>query len=142
MAAGQAITVWLARASAVAYVIALLLRATSFSRAARMVWTGALCLYLLHVCGAFEYFYHWSHAIAYEETARQTAELFGVEWGGGIYLNYLFTIVWLVDCLWWWVRSESYGERPRIVARTVDGFLAFMFVNATIVVWLLRAYRR
>jgi hypothetical protein len=104
--------------------------------AARVVYTAGLTTYLLHVWAAFEYFYSWSHAIAYSETERQTAALFGVDWGGGIYLNYLFTVVWAVDCALWWLRPTQWY--PQIA---VQSFLVFMVVNGTIVVWALRALR-
>ena len=35
------------------------------------------------------------------ETARQTAAVYGVAWGGGVYVNYLFVGVWLAELLWW-----------------------------------------
>ncbi|HYP15237.1 MAG TPA: hypothetical protein VEQ63_15010 [Bryobacteraceae bacterium] len=110
-------------------------------RPARLAWTAGLGLYLIHVCFAFQYFYSWSHQVAYEQTARQTAALFGVNWGGGLYLNYAFTAIWLADCLWWWLGNSSYIRRPSAVSAGVHVFLAFMFVNATIVVWVIRAFR-
>ena len=56
--------------------------------AARIVTTLAFSACLLHVWCAFNYLYQWSHAIACRDTARQTAELFGIQWGDGLYLNY------------------------------------------------------
>ena len=135
---GLAATLWTARASAVFYGIALILIARKERKSARILWTLGLTIYLIHVWCAFTYFYDWSHALAYRETARQTAELFGVNWGGGLYLNYLFTAVWLADCIWWWTDRESHRTRPGWVAVGLQAFLAFMFVNATIVVWLLK----
>jgi hypothetical protein len=107
-------------------------------RQARVLWTIGLIVYLIHVVCAFTYFYDWSHEVAYRETARQTASLFGVDWGGGLYLNYLFTLVWSADCLWWWSDEASYRLRSRWSAVSTHAFLAFMFLNATIVVWVLK----
>lgn len=75
---GQAATIWLARASAAAWLLVIYWRRPS----TRRVWTCGLVLYLLHVVGAFACFYEWSHAVV-RETARQTREL--LEWipGGG-----------------------------------------------------------
>jgi hypothetical protein len=101
-----------------------------------------LLAYLLHVWCAFTYFYEWSHEVAYRETARQTAELFGVHSGGGLYLNYLFTIVWLVDSIGWWLRGGQWERRSRVMRVAVYAFMAFIVVNGTIVVWLLRAFGR
>jgi hypothetical protein len=31
------------------------------------------------------------------ETARQTDAVYGVSWGGGVYVNYLFVAAWLTE---------------------------------------------
>ena len=49
--------------------------------------------------------------ISYEATARQTAELFRIRWGGGLYFNYVFTAVWAADVLWMWAKPEAYRAR-------------------------------
>lgn len=131
----------MARASAAFYLVAVILIWLRPHRYARMAWSIAFLLYLAHVVGAFEAFYDWSHAIAYLETARQTEALFGVSSGVGLYLNYMFTLVWSADCLWWWRHPDSYQSRSFVISAGVHGFLAFMFVNATAVVWVLRAIR-
>lgn len=51
-----------------------------------------------------------------EQTARQTAELFGVRWGG-LYGNYAFTAVWALD----------------VIAAVIHCFIAFLFFNAAVV---------
>ncbi|HYI97188.1 MAG TPA: hypothetical protein VEX68_26845 [Bryobacteraceae bacterium] len=135
---GQIVTLWTARVSAFVYLMALILLMRHAARRARVLWTIGLIVYLIHVWFAFTYFYDWSHETAYRETARQTASLFGVDWGGGLYLNYLFTLVWSLDCLWWWSKEASYQARNRWVKMSTHAFLAFMFLNATIVVWVLK----
>lgn len=135
---GQTATIWLARASAAAWLVALL----NWRRPwARTSWTIALLLYLLHVAGAFAAFYQWSHVVALRETARQTRELFGVDSGAGLYLNYLLTIVWTADTAWWWRNRQGYRRRPRAVTIAIHAFLAFMFINASLVVWVIKALR-
>ena len=130
-------TVWTARASAVFYTCGVVLMLRGRWQYARFAWTLGLSAYLLHVWCAFEYFYHWSHTVAYRETARQTAELYGIRWGGGLYLNYLFTILWAADGVVSWLGPE-WWQRRSVWSIAVNVFLGFMFVNATIVVWLLR----
>jgi hypothetical protein len=49
--------------------------------------------------------------------------------------------VWLADCAWWRLKSEPRRMQPRRVSIAVHAFLAFLFVNATVVVWLPRAIR-
>jgi len=51
----------------------------------------------------------------------------------GLYLNYVFTVVWVADAAWWLLSAASYARRPRWINATVHGFMAFMFFNATVV---------
>jgi hypothetical protein len=54
-----------------------------------------------HFALAFDGRHDWSHASAVEETARQAAAVYGLDWGGGVYANYAFLGVWALD-LWRW----------------------------------------
>ncbi len=103
-------------------------------RAARIAWTLACAFYLAHVVTAFQLHHHWSNTSAYLETARQTAEAFGLNWGGGLYFNYVFTVIWTADVFWWWRSGlDGYRHRPRWVTVSVHSFFGFMFFNATVV---------
>jgi hypothetical protein len=102
-------------------------------RLARWLWTAACALLWIHVACAFHFRHHWSHAEAYDHTARQTAEFVGLEWGGGVYLNYLLLLVWTGDVLWWWIEPGGYRRRPAFVGWLVNGFVAFMAFNAAVV---------
>jgi len=137
MTNGQLFTLWSIRISAATYVASLSLllgpRNERFRKAYRIAWTAGCILYLAHVCGAFQFFHAWSHLAAYRQTARQTRELFGMEWGGGLYFNYLFSLFWVADVLWSWSNFDAYQNRPRWVGATIHSFLAFMFFNATII---------
>lgn len=108
-------------------------RRRALERAARWAWTLGCAFYLVHVCSAFHFYHDWSHSLAYQATARQTQELFGFDWGGGLYLNYAFTTVWLLDAVWCWLSPEGYRTRPRWFGPTVHSFMAFMAFNATVV---------
>jgi hypothetical protein len=123
------------RVALLLYVAALALRlaAPQRRRAARALWTIGCALFLAHVGAAFHFFHGWSHGDAYRETARQTGEMVRVEWGGGIYLNYLFTAVWAADVVSWWRGLEAYDRRPRWVGLIVHTFMGFMAFNATVV---------
>jgi len=100
---------------------------------ARALWSAGCAVFLLHVGCAFHLVHGWSHAAAYDATARETLEIVGWNWGGGLYANYLFTAVWAFDAAWWWYDASAYTARPRVVEGLVQGFLGFMAVNATIV---------
>ena len=129
------LTVWLALC-AYALGAAMLLLARERPRLparARWAWTLGCAFFLAHVVCAFGYFHGWSHAAAYSETARQTAELTGLRWGGGLFLNYVFAAAWLADVLWWWLAPASFARRsPRLTAAW-QGFFFFMVFNGTIV---------
>jgi hypothetical protein len=42
------------------------------------------------------------------ETARQTAAVYGLDWGGGVFVNYAFLGVWAID-LWRWRAAMRRG---------------------------------
>lgn len=100
---------------------------------ARLLWTVACGFYLVHVGAAFEFYHGWSHAAAYQHTAVQTAQVTGWSWGGGLYFNYLFTIIWMADVLWWWRGLALYRKRPLWITATIHWLFAFMFFNATVI---------
>lgn len=100
---------------------------------ARPLWTAAAVLAMAHAAAAFHLVHGWSHDEAYASTARQTAGLFGLDWGGGLYVNYAFLGLWTGDAVWWWVQPSSYRGRPRAVEWAMRGFFMFMFMNGAIV---------
>src|SRR5262245_10761780 len=101
MSAGELTTLWTVRLALALYVLALALRIGAWKRPrpdlARLSWTVGCLAFLLHVGCAFQFYHHWSHRAAYEATARQTAEVVGLDWGGGLYANYAFAAVWVAD---------------------------------------------
>ena len=133
---GDGLTRWTVRLALLLYAATLVLRlaAPGKSRAARLLWTSGCLLFLVHVAAAFHFFHGWSHGDAYRETARQTGNLTGTYWGGGLYLNYLFTLAWAADAAWWWGGGlEAYARRPRWIGGALHAFLLFMAFNATVV---------
>jgi hypothetical protein len=134
---GEAFTIVTVRLATLLYAAALAMWMTASRlrglQVARLTWTAACLCYLAHVYGAFEFVHGWNHTAAYVETARQTNELFGLAWGGGIFFNYAFTILWLADVIWWWSDPEGYRRRPRSITVAIHGFLAFMFFNGAVV---------
>ncbi len=101
---------------------------------ARLAWTAATVALLVHSFCAFHFYHGWSETAAYRETARQTAEVFGLNWGGGLYVNYALILGWVVDVGWWWARGlNSYRHRPRLLIAAWHGFLIFIIFNSTVV---------
>lgn len=129
------LTIWLALC-AYATGAATLLLARSRPRwlaCARRAWTFGCVFFLAHVACAFSYYHGWSHAAAYRETARQTAEVTGLYWGGGVFINYLFALAWLAEVVWWWTAPRSFARRSRWVTITSHGFFLFMIFNGTVI---------
>ncbi|MFT5107893.1 MAG: hypothetical protein ACI9UA_003528 [Pseudoalteromonas tetraodonis] len=99
----------------------------------RLAWALGIGFYLLHVVLAFGGFHGWSHAAAYDFTAQQTESLVGMRWGGGIYLNHLFTAVWLAEIIAWWCAPERYRRRAGWIDQSLRLFFAFMIVNGAVI---------
>lgn len=153
---GEAITLWTIRAAlACAFVAALLVMVNpSRERHARLpllLWTVACGLFLGHVAAAFHYYHNWTHALAVQDTAQRTADLIGWRFGGGVYFNYLFGVLWLCDVLLLWHRKLQRGASTREISSSPKGaspdseatvhplriawivFFLFMVVNGAIV---------
>ncbi|MEM8961717.1 MAG: hypothetical protein AAGD38_09575 [Acidobacteriota bacterium] len=127
------LTVWLALVCFPAAAVGRATEDRQLGRWARRVWSFGCLLFGLHVVSAFGVFYQWSHAFALAETARQTFEATGFESGSGLYLNYLFALLWLIETVWWWWRPVSYRRRSLGIFLAVQGFFLFMIVNGAVI---------
>jgi len=126
------VTIWL---SVLAWVAAEWQRTHPAAAAAsgRAAWTLGAVTALAHAAMAFDAHHAWSHAAALADTARQTALVTGLRWGGGLYVNYAFLAVWSADALWWWLGPGSFRRRPGTLDAAVRAFLWFMFFNGAFV---------
>jgi len=68
---------------------------------AKPVSIAGLLLLAVHIVMAMGVRHGWSHAAAITATARQTSVVYGLDWGGGVYVNYLFVAVWLATFVSW-----------------------------------------
>ena len=129
-------TIWIAIAG---YAIGTVVFAIARKRSsgdwwARLSWTTGCAALLAHFASAFEFYHAWSHASAYADTARQTAEVFKINWGGGLFINYAVAGLWLADvAAWWFAGLDSYRRRPWLITMIWHGFLIFIIFNATVV---------
>ena len=123
-------TIWL---SLLAWVMGEWERSRGRTVGGRGAWTIGVMAAVVHSALAFHLRHGWSHAAAYTETARQTGEVIGLVWGGGVFFNYAFLVVWAADVLWWWLAPDHFHHRARLLDRAVRGFLWFMFVNGAVV---------
>lgn len=136
---GEFLTIWTARLSMGCYFARItwdLIRwrrdgvlPWQLSSLARVLWSVGCGIFVLHVLLAFGVYHHWSHAEAWEHTATRTRELTGWDSGVGLYFNYLILLLWLVDVVLHWTRETLF----RWWYLGVQGFFAFMILNATVV---------
>jgi hypothetical protein len=99
----------------------------------RGAWLVGALLMLVHSAAAFATFYEGRHDVAQLATMHQTRALTGIEFAGGIFVNYLFLAVWMTDAAWWGFAPGSYRTRPRVVSYTIRGFIFFIIVNGAVV---------
>jgi len=129
--------IWTARLAVAAYLTAIGLCLAAKSRVSvQLVWTAGFVIFGLHVLAAFHFVHHGSHAAALQHTAEQTKELFGWNWGGGIWFNYLFLVLWGVDVLFGWIRIASTDSTARRFSKrsiAIHLYMAFIVLNATVV---------
>lgn len=136
---GELTTRWTVRIALLCYALVLagILRGDLESRRGgillRYVWSFGCVTMLIHVACAFHFFHHWSQRDAYDHTAQTTNDVVGMNWGGGIYLNYLFTAIWAADASYWWYGLEGYRLRARALTIALHSFFVFMIFNATVV---------
>ena len=100
---------------------------TALGRTARWCWTWACLCFLIHLGLAFHYFYQWSHARAFQHTR----DVSGV--GEGLYVSYLFTVLWVADAASWWLAPLRYAARSAWIDRLLHGFMLLIVFNGTVV---------
>lgn len=99
---------------------------------ARIFLAGALAC-AAHFVATMALHHGWSQAQAWEFTARETARIYGVSWGGGLVVNYVFLGVWLADAVYWLrhARDSSAGVPPARWA--LRAFYLLIIFNAAVV---------
>ena len=100
---------------------------------ARLFWTAGIALALVHTALAFHLVHGWSHRAAAIATARQTAEMTGWAWQGGIFVNYAFLAYWFADAWWWWTAPSARAARRQGAETLRLAIFVFMFVNGAVV---------
>lgn len=136
---GQSLMIWSVRGAVVCYLlrVVVLLRRSGSSRvpsAGECLFWGLGCLlYIVHVILAFDHVHHWSHRLALEHTADVTQQVTGLARGEGIWVNYVFTAIWMVDVVRIAVARKRGRETLRALDITIQCFFAFIVFNATVV---------
>ena len=96
-------------------------------------WLAGVLLLAVHITMAMAIVHGWSHAAAISATARATNAVFGVDWGGGVYANYLFLIVWAAETVWWRTSPSSYARRSAAATWWLRIFYFVMITNAAVI---------
>ena len=124
------LTIWLAVA---AWLLRVFVEASgrSFASRDRLIrWTwlvGALAC-ATHVACAMGIAHCWSLGNAMRHTAQVTRQVMGVELPSSVFVNFAFTVLWLVDSVRL-LRAES----PRQLGLTRQLIWAVMMLNGTVV---------
>jgi hypothetical protein len=100
---------------------------------ARVTWTAGALLATVHAMAAFHFRHGWSQRDALASTAAQAAAVAGVDWGGGLFVNYAFLAAWAADAGYWWRSPAAYRALPASVDTARATIFAFMFFNGAVV---------
>jgi len=84
-----------------------------------------------HTGLALHFRYGWSQGAAYDDTARQTAALTGWNSGAGLYINYLFMLLWLANLAL--ARRAGSATEARWQEWLFRGIFLFMLANAGVI---------
>ncbi len=133
---GDALIRWTARLFVACYVGRLCIdaagrRDAASQQVARWLWTVGGVLFLLHVAASFHLQHGWSHVAAFEHVRGRTLHDIGWDSGIGLYINYAFGVLWLVDLSLWW-RHLDWSKR-RLPYWIVQSLFAFLMSQATAV---------
>ncbi len=97
------------------------------------MWTLSFLLFLAHVMSSFHFVHQWSHRNAYLATAKETHELMGVEFGGGVYFNYVFLVAWAVHVGCTWFPAAANHPVTRTLLQLCLLYMLFIAFNGVIV---------
>ena len=134
---GHLLTTWTIRISLLCYatVLAAQLKGQQSDKSRdlrRWIWTAGCLFFLAHVVCAFHFHHDWSHSKAVQHIADVTEDKLGWAFGGGVYFNYLFGLLWVADAGWMWVSFPSYENRSRGARVGFHVYMMFIAINGTI----------
>ena len=96
-------------------------------------YSVSVALMFVHVLLAYAISHHWSHQAAMEHAAVETEQTLGFEFAPGLYVNFVFLAVFIVDSVWRWRVKNPHVRKPLNAARGIDSFILFIFLMATLV---------
>jgi hypothetical protein len=96
-------------------------------------WVAGIALAVVHFALAFELRHDWSQEAAVRATAAQTAAVYGLDWGGGFFVNYLFLAVWTIDAWRWRAAPGIVDARGRVVRWMLRAFYLIVILNGAVI---------
>ena len=96
-----------------------------------LAWIAGITLCAIHFALAFHVRHDWSQEAAVRATAQQTASMFGLDWGGGVYVNYVFLAAWAADA-WHWRQGRGVLATPR-AQLLLRVFYVVIILNAAVI---------
>ncbi len=93
----------------------------------RWCWSWAALIFAIHVALAFHYYHAWSHTDAWQ----RTQEISG--FGNGLYISYLFTLVWMLDAILWWLKPTWIARRPHWIQVSLNAIMLFIVFNGMVI---------
>jgi hypothetical protein len=96
-------------------------------------WTAGAVLCAAHMAMAMALRHGWSQQAAAAATARQTARVYGIDWAGGLYVNYAFLVVWIAEAVWWGLSPAHYAVRNAAVTWTLRSFYFVVIFNGVVI---------
>jgi hypothetical protein len=103
-------------------------------RPAFLLSAAGLVLLVTHIAIAIFHHHGGDHAAAVADTARLTASVYGVAWGGGVYVNYAFVAAWAAY-LWWWRRNPARQIDPRRPSVLALRLVLFVIIANALVIF-------
>lgn len=128
----NALVYWMVWLSLAAFAVGELAKSRRYAGAWSISAIGAILL-TVHIVLAMAVRHGWSQASALEATARQTNDMFGLNWGGGVYVNYLFALVWIAELFVWRQWPEGYASRPGWMKWSLRAFYFVIIASAAVI---------
>lgn len=130
---GRSLIVWTIRVSVTLYAWSLFTfvkcgrQKSKIPHTDQYIWAASWVLCVVHVLLAFHFEHHWSHQEALKHTAEVTASVTGFNWSIGLYVNYLFLVLWGINV------ARRIRSPATTTTLTFHLVAAFMMLNATAV---------
>ncbi len=95
-------------------------------------WMAGAVLLAIHIAIALDVHHDWRHASVVRTVEDQTRRVYGVSVGAGVWINYAFLSLWLLEALWWRLDPHRYFSRPQRLTVVMRTLYALIMVNGAV----------